>query len=584
MEKTRMLDYSLSMNDEKLRLHPIHTLRLSLKRSCFYLLLLSCLINLLMLTVPLYMLQLYERVIPGHSMDTLLYLTVIALFALVILTALDIIRAYISISVGEYIERRLSPLALSLSADEVLQGKNYHVESLSDISRIRQFLSGGSFFTFLDMPWIPIYLFVIYLLHISLGVLATIGALLLFMLALFNDSMTRKLSIKANKETQNLSINTKTTVNNAESIQAMGMIDGILDRWTRVNEHALGLQTNVSERQSLILSCSKGIRMSLQVLVLGVGAYYVLQNQMTAGMMIVASIIMSRALAPIEQALSSWRQMQRCRESYQRLNSYFSLIEMSEKKLELPIPKGNIDLQSVYFIPPGSKKPTLLDINLNIKAGESVAIIGGCSSGKTTLAKLLVGAWAANSGSVRMDGANIYEWDRAHFGKYTGYMPQDSLLFHARVKDNIARMGEVSDEKVIRAAKQAGAHQFILKLPKGYDTIIGPGAHAVSAGQKQMLSFACALYNDPVFIMLDEPNSHLDSNSESILIDALKDLKSRNSTIVFITHRPSLLDLVDTVVILKEGKIQIAGPKEQVYKQLQSIQGNKKKEDGDSKS
>jgi ATP-binding cassette subfamily C exporter for protease/lipase/ATP-binding cassette subfamily C protein EexD len=556
----------LTMNEENV--NPIHQLIKSLKRVGILVVAISFVINILMLTVPLYMLQIYDRVIPGHSLDTLIYLTVISLFALLVLTALDVIRSTISIKVGAYMEKKLAPLALIISADNVLKGHAYHAESLHDIASIRQFLSGDSFFTFLDAPWMPIYLFVIYLLHMSLGLLATFGALLLFMLAILNEKQTRKKSIKANIESSKLKQNTLLTIQNAEIIQAMGMNKGILNRWARLNDDALNRQTEISKQQAFILSCSKGLRMTLQVLVLGVGAFYVVQNVITAGVMITASIIMSRALAPVEQALSSWRQMQRTREAYYRLIEYFNNVSLQENAIKLPEPQGEIRLESVYFVPPKMTKPTLSNINLKINAGDCVAIIGPCSSGKSSLVKLIVGAWAPTSGKVQLDKASIYNWDRLHFGEFTGYLPEDTKLFHARIKDIIARMGEVDDEKVITASKLVGAHEDILQLPDGYNTIVGGSDNMLSAGQKQIISLACAFYNTPKLLVLDEPNAHLDAKKEADLFSAILEMKKKHSTIIIITHHPSLLSLVDKIIIMREGNIEISGEKETVFKQL----------------
>ncbi len=556
--------------DNKANQSPLIKVLHTLKPTCIYVAVFSLFMNLLMLTIPLYMLQLFDRVLPGHSYNTLLYLTLMAVIALSVLTALDVIRSYIGIKVGTFFEQSLSPLAFALSSDEVLKGRTYSSQSLNDISTIRQFISSSSLFTFLDTPWMPIYLFVIYLLHVSLGIVATVGAVLLFILALLNEFYTHRLSKKASLHSIKVQYNTDATIRNAESIQAMGMMRSIVNKWQRDNQNVLDAQSAVNHRSALILAMSKGLRMMLQMLILGVGAYYAINNAITPGVMIAASILMGRALAPVEQALSAWKQMQRAREAYDRLQIYFmNLPPEGETSLELPKPIGELTFESVYFVPPQAKKPTLTDINLKIMPGKCVGVIGPCSAGKSSLARLMVGAWKAYSGDVRLDGACIYNWDREHLGQYIGYLPQGIELFNGTVKQNIARMGEIDDQEVIEAAELALVHDLILRLPQGYDTEIGTGAHILSEGQKQRIALARALYKKPVLLVLDEPNAHLDNRGELALIRALEHMKKINTTIIIITHHPSVLKVVDEVIILRDGQVELFGNKAEVFEAMQ---------------
>lgn len=543
----------------------------SLIPTCFQVGVFSFFMNLLMLTVPIFMLQVYDRVLASYSTETLFFLSIICIFALIILSTLDVIRSYMGIRVSHYIDEYLSPRALAMTGDEILKGASYHAQSLSDINTLKGFLSSSSLFTFLDLPWTPIYLFVIFSLHYSLGLLATAGALILFLLALFNERTTTNISQMGGLVSLQLKSRTESTLRNAEVIQAMGMMPSIIKKWMHQNSEVKQLQNKVSQRSALILAISKGIRMILQLLVLAIGAYFVLQNELNPGAMIAASILMGRALAPIEQGLTSWKQMLAANEAYARLKAYFAKEPPHQDALALPDIKGKISFESVYYVPPHAKKPTLNNINLTIEQGHCVAIIGPCSSGKSTLSRLMVGAWQANSGAVRIDGGCVYKWEREHFGQFVGYLPQDIELFEGTIKENIARMEAVDDTAVVAAAQLADVHDLILHLPQGYDTEIGAHAHVLSTGQRQRIALARALYKQPKVLVLDEPNSNLDHRGEQALIKALEVMKSQNTTIILVTHHPGVLRVVDDIIILREGNLEAMGSKNEVFEKMQQL-------------
>lgn len=542
------------------------------KQSFCYVALFSFFVNLLMLTVPIYMLQLFDRVLASRSYDTLIYLTLIAIIALGVFALMDVARSRIVIAVSSWLDNFLSPVALSRSADEILQGRHYGSQSLRDILNIRQFLGGPGVFAILDSPWVPLYLFVIFLLHPLLGTIATVGAILLFCLALVNELVTHEALTEAGARAVKTQGQTDSALRNAEVIQAMGMMPNIVKRWHHENEKVLALQTLASQRAGLLLSISKFLRFTLQLLMLGTGAYLAVSNQITPGVMIAGSILLSRALAPVEQVIGVWKQMTSARQAYHRLAKHFSEEVNRSAGIQLPKPVGHLEFKNVYYVPPRQEKPILNNVSFNIPAGQMTAIIGPSAAGKSTLARLMVGAWSPTAGAARLDGATIYTWDRDHFGKHVGYLPQAVELFSGTVKENIARLGEASDDAVIQAAQQAGVHDMILKLPQGYDTPIGPGDYSLSGGQRQRIALARALYGNPQVIILDEPNSNLDSDGEIALLNALEHAKSRGATVILIAHRPSMIRTVDRVIVLHGGQVQLMGPRDEVLAKVSQLQ------------
>lgn len=528
----------------------------------------SLFVNLLMLTVPIYMLQVFDRVLTSRSQDTLIFLTLIAIGALAAFGLLDIARSRILVHIGTWLDQKLSPKALALSADDVLRGGQYAPQSLRDITNLRQFVGSTAIFSLFDAPWTPLYLIVIFLFHVWLGVIATVGAIVLFMLALLNELMTNEPLAKANSAFINNQQQFDSALRNAEAIQAMGMLPAIIQRWSVSNNIILKLQAVASRRSGLVLSISKFIRMTLQLSILGWGAYFVITDQITPGAMIAASIITARALAPIEQIIGTWKQFIGARSSYHRLEEYLAQDLCRGESIELPKPQGLVTVENLSYLAPGTNRAVLQGINFAIAPGEILAIVGPSGAGKSTLARLMLGIWKPISGTARLDGADVFTWNRSQFGQVVGYLPQDVDLFSGSIRDNIARLTETTDDKIIKAAQLAGAHQLILHMPDGYDTNLD--GYALSGGQRQRIALARAFYGDPSLIVLDEPNSSLDNDGDIALIRAIAAAKNNKQTVVVISHRPNLVQLADRILVLQEGKMEMLGPRDDVLNQLKA--------------
>ncbi|MDF1677722.1 MAG: type I secretion system permease/ATPase [Legionellaceae bacterium] len=545
------------MNDNN-KQHDLGYLLRASKQGVFYTLALSCLINILMLTIPIYMLQVFDRVIPSQSFDTLTYLTLIAIIAIMVLGMLDLARTLIMTRISTWMDNQLSPVALSRSIDHTLMGGHYGAQALADITNTRQFLSSASIYTFFDAPWVFIYLAVIFMLYTPLGVISTLGAITLFALCLLNEKLSRKPLQSANDlHIQNQSA-LQNNLKNAESIQAMGMIKAITNAWFSKNTQVLDLQTEASDRSGMVLSLSKSLRMVLQILILGCGAYYVVNGEITSGAMLASSIILSRALAPIEQSIGVWKQAVACLQSYQRLQRYFQSPNVIRSDLHLPQPKGLISVEHLLYVPKGSKKAVLQNIHFSLNPSDSLAIIGRSGAGKSTLARLMVGIWPPTDGAIRLDGASIYECSRDDIGHYIGYLPQGLMLLPGNIKTNIARMGDIDDNQVIAAAKFVNAHEMILHFEHGYET--ETGTYNLSGGQRQLVGLARAFYGLPRFVVLDEPESNLDQAGLMALETALKRAKAAGITVIMVTQRPSCASFCDNVMTLEDGRISSIGP------------------------
>ncbi len=545
------------MSDEH-KTHHLKDLLQACKQGFFYTLALSCLINILMLTIPVYMLQVFDRVIPSQSFDTLTYLTLIAIIAIMVLGMLDLARALIMTRISTWMDNQLSPVALSRSIDHTLMGGHYGAQSIADITNIRQFLSSASVYTFFDAPWVFIYLTVIFMLYTPLGVISTLGAIILFSLCLLNERLSRHPLQEANVLHMENQASIQNNLKNAESIQAMGMIASLISQWFKKNDQVLNLQTEASDRSGMVLSLSKSLRMVLQVLILGCGAYYVVSGEITSGAMLASSIILSRALAPIEQSIGVWKQAVASLQSYHRLQSYFDAPEVVRSDLQLPQPKGLVSVENLLYVPTGTKKAILQNIQFTLNPSDSLAIIGQSGAGKSTLARLLVGVWPPTSGAVRLDGASIFECSRKTIGQHIGYLPQNLTLFPGTVKDNIARMGELDDNHVVAAAKFVNAHDMILHLEHGYET--ETSAYNLSGGQCQLIGLARAFYGLPQFVVLDEPESNLDQFGLQALETALKRAKAAGITVIIVTQRPSCAAFCDRIMTMEDGRISAIGP------------------------
>ncbi len=529
----------------------------------------SLFINLLMLTVPLYMLQIFDRVLTSRSTETLVMLLLIAVLALMVMATLDGLRAFMLVRVGGWLDTRLGPSVLTESIiGQLRRGGDGSVQGLRDLSTVRTFLTGPGLFPIMDAPWTPIFIAVIFLLHPLVGWLSLGGAMVLFSLALANELATRNLLMLSGGATTRALSQAQAAVRNADVVEAMGMMSALIRRWARHNSEALSMQARASNRAGAITAASKFLRLCLQLGVLTLGAWLVLQNEMTPGGMIAGSILMARALAPVEQAIGTWKSLVAARDAYRRMAAGLALSDGAEPGMELPAPSGRIDIEGLVYAHSPGADAALRNISFRLQPGEAMGLIGPTAAGKTTLARLLVGNLVPRAGHARLDGMDVAQWHSGDLGRHIGYLPQDVELFGGTVRENIARMGEGDAEAVVVAARLAGVHEMVLGMEKGYDTEIGDGGAALSGGQRQRIALARAVYGDPKFIVLDEPSASLDRNGEVALLNTLAALKVRGVTVVVIAHRPGILKNVDKVLALRDGATLMFGPRDEVIAKL----------------
>ncbi|HQS67427.1 MAG TPA: type I secretion system permease/ATPase [Sulfuricurvum sp.] len=542
----------------------------TLKGSFYFAAFISLFINILMLVPTLYMLQLYDRVLASRSMETLIMLTIIVVFLFFVLGMLEFIRSRILIRVGNAIDAKMSNRLF----DAMFALANRHpgkatAQPLGDLTQIRQFLTGTPLFAFFDAPWIPIYIGIMFLFHPLFGYFAIFAAIVAVSLTLINEKRTKAGLEASNKHYQSSQSFISSSLRNSEIIEAMGMHGNIRRRWYGRYISFLNEQSNASDEAGVWSNTSKIVRMLMQSLVLGLGGYLAIIGEVTPGMMIAGSIIMGRALAPIDLMTGTWKQFSGARTSYGRLGGLLAEFTVPVKPTPLPAPQGFIDLEQIVVLPPDSKVPSIRGVTLSIKAGETVAVIGPSAAGKSSLARAMLGVWPCVNGKVRIDGAEIGHYDREVLGQYIGYLPQDIELFDGTISENIARYEDPKPEMVVEAAQVAGVHEMILQLPQGYDTPIGPGGIALSGGQRQRVGLARAIYCYPKIIVLDEPNSNLDDVGERALTQAILELKKRGSTVILITHRPAILGIVDRIAFMRDGLLQLFGTRDEVLAALQ---------------
>ncbi len=529
----------------------------------------SMVCNILMLVPAIYMLQLYDRVLASMNVSTLLMLTLIVVGLFILLGFMEAVRSKTLIRLGNELDDRLNGRVFRATYESYLkQGNGNAQQALGDFTNIRQFTTGQGIIAFFDAPWTPIYLVILFLFHWQIGALALVGALFLVALTFINEWSTSKHLGEANRIATRANAQAASNLRNAEVIESMGMLERVRQRWLKMHREMLGHQTVASERAAVISAITKTTRLGLQSMVLGLGAWLVIQNELTAGMMIAGSILMGRALAPVEMLIGTWKGFVATRNAHERTAKLLNTFPEGKEPLSLPPPKGQVDLEQVYGGPPAAKKPVVVNVSFSLPAGETLGIIGPSASGKSTLARMLVGVWAASNGKVRIDGADVYTWNKEELGPSIGYLPQDIELFDGTIAENIARFGEIEAQKIVAAAQLAGVHDMILRLPEGYDTVIGAGGMSLSGGQRQRIGLARAVYGNPALVVLDEPNSNLDDVGEQALVNALRTLHQRGSTVVLITHRTSVLSVVDRLLVMKDGQVSLYGPKEQVFAAL----------------
>lgn len=530
----------------------------------------SMFINVIGLVPSIYMLQVYDRVLQSRNVTTLLMLTGIMVLFYIMLGMLEVARSKLLIRLGAQLDMKLNDRVFVASFEKNLKRSGGNAgQALSDLTNVRQFLTGNGLFAFFDAPWAPIYLVVIFLFSPWLGVFAVVAALVLFGLAWATELATRKPLAEAQQMAAAANYFATTNLRNAEVIEAMGMLGNLKRRWLERQLKFLALQNEASDKAAVISATTKSVRIGVQSLVLGGGALLVIEGSLTPGGMIAASILLGKALGPVELAIGIWKQLLAARTSYHRLESLLQDHPVRPQTLALPTPSGALNVEAISAAPPGTQQLILKQVGFQSEPGEVIGVIGPSASGKSTLARLLVGVWPAIAGKVRLDGADIYTWDKERLGPSIGYLPQDIELFDGTIAENIARFGEVDPEKVVAAAQMAGVHEMILRFPKGYEAQIGEGGSALSGGQRQRIALARALYGEPKLVVLDEPNSNLDDVGEIALVKAIEHLKETGATILIITHRTNIIGVVDKLLLLVDGVVQLFGPRDQV---LQAIQ------------
>lgn len=528
----------------------------------------SLFVNLLLLLPALYMLQVYDRVLSSGSESTLLMLTLIAVFLFMVMGGLEWVRSQILIAASTQLDQLIGGRVFDSVFLQTLAtgGKVATAQPLGDLLQVRQFLTGPGLFAFFDAPWLPIYIAVMFVFHPVFGVVALLSGLVLMGLAIWNEFATRADLKEANSRALESSNHTERNLRNVEAIEAMGMLSRLRARWRARQEDMLALQTRASQKGGLISAVSKTFRVTIQTLILGLGAYLAIRREISSGAVIAGSILLGRALAPLDQMIGSWRGFLSARESYRRLDRLLGALPERGAPMPLPTPKGELSVEKLVVRPPGAEVPVIKGISLLVEPGSQLAIVGPSAAGKSTFARALLGIYKPATGTVRLDGAEIDQWDREALGPHIGYLPQDVELLDGTASENIARFGDLEPAKVVAAAEAAGVHQMILRLPQGYDTpLVG---NVLSAGQRQRIGLARALYGDPQLVVLDEPNSNLDQEGEAALARTLSDLKRAGRTVVVITHRRNILDRVDKILLMGEGQIAMYGARDKVLAAL----------------
>jgi len=545
----------------------LYTCRSAFYTAAFF----SLFINILMITPAIYMLQVYDRVLSSSSEATLMVITTIVLFLFVAMGFLEWMRSLILVRVSTKLETLLNTRLFNISFKQSLYsgGKNNNGQPLEDLTALRQFMTGNGLFAFFDLPWMPIYIGILFMFHASIGWLAIATAVILLIIAVFNERSTSKWLKRANVlGMQNKSALIQKLMN-AEIVESMGMLDNLKVKWQKKTNNVLFLQAKASTNASFWVALSKMFRMTAQSLVLGLGAYLAINQEITPGVMIAGSILLGRALAPIDLLIATWKGFISARGQYTRLNELLKKVPAEKEPMQLPDPLGNLSVEQLIVVPPGSTIPILKNVTFAVSKGELIGVVGPSGAGKSTLARSILGVWPIHSGTVRLDGADIAQWDRNMLGPFIGYLPQDVELFEGTISENIARFGAIDPEKVVAAALKADVHEFILRLPEGYDTIISGTGGVLSGGQRQRIGLARAVYGDVRLIVLDEPNSNLDDQGELALSQTLLRLKSEAITVLIISHRPSILKVVDKVALMKEGVLIDFGSTVEVLSKLQ---------------
>ncbi len=526
-------------------------------------------INLLMLSSAIYMMQVYDNVLTSRNIDTLILLSAIVVFALVVLAILDGLRTQMMVRVAGWFEQQLSSPVMSSAIAAGARSGGATAQGLRDLASLRAYIASPNVFPLFDAPFAPVFLAIIFLAHPLLGMIALVGMVLLFLIGVINDRLTRRAAAEANSGSNKALNFAEAVIRNADVVSAMGIAPGLQHRLAQVTGQAFRMQRIAADRSGILSGMAKGLRFILQSAVLGFGAWLVIGQEITPGLMIASAILMGRALAPVEQSIGAWRALTGARATYANLAAMLGDMPAGYRQTKLPDPRGVLSVETLIFVPQGTNVPLIRGISFRLNAGEAMALIGPSGSGKSTLARLLVGSLAPARGAVRLDGADMSNWAPAEKGRHVGYLPQEIELLDGTVWENIARFDSYAeDREVVAAAQLAGVHELILNLPDGYETQLGIGGIKLSGGLRQRIGLARAVFRTPRFIVLDEPNSNLDAVGEQALVAMISALKQHGCTLVIVAHRPRILAEMDKALILQEGAIVKFGPRDDV---LQSV-------------
>ncbi len=533
----------------------------------------SLFINLLMLVSPLYMLQVYDRVLSSRSIGTLVAITVISGVLLVVAGLLEMLRTRVLVRAGIMFDDKIAEPVFDAIHRGMLRKQGGGLsQALRDVDTLREFLTGSGLLSFCDAPWFPAFVFLAFLLHPWYGWIAVVGSLVILSLTLVNEILTRRDLTEATNAGIAAGQHAATTFRNIEVLQAMGMLGALRSIWSGIHLRQIGWQARASDRAGTLIACTKFFRMFLQIIILGTGAFLVIQREISPGGIIAGSIIIGRALQPMELAVGNWKGFVAARGAYRRVRELFELAGVAASRMSLPRPEGKISVENVYAGAPGQNRPILSGMTFALEAGETLCIVGPSGAGKTTLARVLVGIWPIASGALRLDGYDLSQWDSQELGQYIGYLPQDVELFSGTVSENISRFRDGADPKEIVAASMlAGCHEVIQHLADGYNTQIGEGGQALSGGQRQRVALARALYGNPSLVVLDEPNSNLDAAGEEALTGAIRALKERGTTVVLITHKINILATASKILVMVAGTVQDYGSRDKILGKLAAL-------------
>ena len=529
----------------------------------------SAALNLLQLTGPIFMLEVYDRVIPSRSIPTLVGISILAAIMFGFQGLLDVVRGRVLVRIAGSIDESLSRRVYDVAAKLPLKAMTpAGYQPLHDLDRIRSFMSTVGPAALFDLPWMPLYLGICFLFHPLIGITATVGAVILVTITLLTEILSRQPAREASGLAESRMAQAEASRRNAEVVQAMGMAGRLAERWGEHNQRHLRAQQRVADITGGLGGLSRVLRLALQSAVLGIGAYLVVNQQASAGIIIASSILTSRALAPVEVAIANWRGFNAARQSWRRLNGLLGMLPADPARMELPTPAASLTLEAVSVTPPGSQRLVVQGVSFQLKAGQALGVIGPSASGKSSLVRAIVGVWPTAQGKIRIDGAALDQWSSEALGPHVGYLPQDMELFGGSVAQNISRFdADAAADAVIAAAKAAGVHELILALPDGYETQVGENGAALSSGQRQRIGLARALYGEPFLVVLDEPNSNLDREGDDALTGAILGVRARGGIVVVVAHRPSAIAGVDNVLIMLNGRPQAVGPKESVLRE-----------------